>query len=98
MGEHDLVEIIEGALLAAAEPLSKRELAQLFDELDRPSAADITTALTAVAERCEGRGFELVEVASGFRSTGSSVGSSRKTTSCRLLPWAKRCLLTCSRL
>ena len=67
MGEHDLVEIIEGALLAAAEPLTKRELAQLFDELDRPSNADITTALTAVAERCEGRGFELVEVASGFR-------------------------------
>jgi len=67
MGEHDLVEIIEGALLAAAEPLTKRELAQLFDELDRPSTADITTALTAVAERCEGRGFELVEVASGFR-------------------------------
>jgi segregation and condensation protein B len=47
--------------------LTKRELAQLFDELDRPSTADITTALTAVAERCEGRGFELVEVASGFR-------------------------------
>ena len=67
MGEHDLVEIIEGALLAAAEPLTKRELAQLFDELDRPSTADIATALTAVAERCEGRGFELVEVASGFR-------------------------------
>lgn len=67
MGEHDLIEIIEGALLAAAEPLTKRELAQLFDELDRPSTADITTALTAVAERCEGRGFELVEVASGFR-------------------------------
>jgi segregation and condensation protein B len=67
MGEHDLVEIIEGALLAAAEPLTKRELAQLFDELDRPSTADITTTLTAVAERCEGRGFELVEVASGFR-------------------------------
>ena len=67
MGEHDLVEIIEGALLAAAEPLTKRELAQLFDDLDRPSTADITTALTAVAEGCEGHGFELVEVASGFR-------------------------------
>ena len=33
MGEHDLVEIIEGALLAAAEALTKRELAQLFDDL-----------------------------------------------------------------
>ena len=34
MGDHDLVEIIEGALLAAGEPLSKKQLAQLFDELD----------------------------------------------------------------
>ena len=67
MGDHDLVEIIEGALLAAGEPLSKKQLAQLFDELDRPSTPDITAALAEVAERCDGRGFELAEVASGFR-------------------------------
>ena len=67
MGDHDLVEIIEGALLAAGEPLTKKQLAQLFDELDRPSTADITAALGEVAERCDGRGFELAEVASGFR-------------------------------
>ena len=67
MGDHNLVEIIEGALLAAGEPLSTKQLAQLFDELDRPSTADITAALAEVAERCDGRGFELAEVASGFR-------------------------------
>ena len=67
MGDHDLVEIIEGALLAAGEPLSKKQLAQLFDELDRPTTSDITAALAEVAERCDGRGFELAEVASGFR-------------------------------
>ena len=67
MGDHDLVEIIEGALLAAGEPLSKKQLAQLFDELDRPSTSDIAAALAEVAERCDGRGFELAEVASGFR-------------------------------
>ena len=67
MGEHDLVEIIEAALLAAGEPLTKKQVAQLFDELDRPSTADITAALAEVAERCDGRGFELTEVASGFR-------------------------------
>ncbi len=67
MGDHDLVEIIEGALLAAGEPLSKKQLSQLFDELDRPSTSDITSALADVAERCDGRGFELAEVASGFR-------------------------------
>ena len=67
MGDHDLVEIIEGAVLAAGEPLSKKQLAQLFDELDRPSTSDITAALAEVAERCDRRGFELAEVASGFR-------------------------------
>ena len=67
MGDHDMVEIIEGALLAAGEPLSKKQLAQLFDELDRPSTSDITAALAEVAARCDGRGFELAEVASGFR-------------------------------
>ena len=67
MGDQDLVKIIEGALLAAGEPLTKKQLAHLFDELDRPSAADIRTALDEVSERCEGRGFELAEVASGFR-------------------------------
>ena len=54
-------------MLAADEPLSKKQLAQLFDELDRPSASDITAALDEVASRCDGRGFELAEVASGFR-------------------------------
>ena len=67
MGDHDLVEILEGALLAADEPLTKKQLAQLLDELDRPSTSDIATALDEVSSRCEGRGFELVEVASGFR-------------------------------
>ena len=67
MGDHDLVEILEGALLAADEPLTKKQLAQLFDELDRPSTSDIATALDEVSSRCEGRGFELAEVASGFR-------------------------------
>ena len=67
MGDHDLVEILEGALLAADEPLTKKQLAQLFDELDRPSMSDIATALDEVSSRCEGRGFELAEVASGFR-------------------------------
>jgi len=67
MGDHNLVEIIEGALLAAGEPLSKKQLAQLFDELDRPSISVITAALAEVAVRCNGRGFELAEVASGFR-------------------------------
>ena len=67
MEPEQLVEIIEGALLAAGEPLSKRQLGQLFDELERPSTKAISDALVQVVERCEGRGFELTEVASGYR-------------------------------
>lgn len=67
MEPEQLVEIIEGALLAAGEPLSKRQLGQLFDDLERPSTKAISDALVLVAERCEGRGFELTEVASGYR-------------------------------
>tara|TARA_R110002072_G_scaffold51201_17_gene137120 strand:- start:85 stop:915 length:831 start_codon:yes stop_codon:yes gene_type:complete len=67
MSETGLVQIIEGALLAAAKPLSVAQLAELFEEHERPEAAALREALAEVAERCEGRGFELQEVASGFR-------------------------------
>ena len=62
-----LVQIVEGALLAAGKPLAVQQLAELFEEAERPSNGDIREALAAVSERCAGRGFELVEVASGYR-------------------------------
>ena len=67
MAETNLVQILEGALLAAGRPLTVQNLAELFDEGARPGAADIRKALGEIAARCEGRGFELQEVASGFR-------------------------------
>lgn len=65
--ETGLVQIIEGAILAADKPLTVQNLAELFEEQERPANTEIREALKAVAERCEGRGFELQEVASGFR-------------------------------
>jgi len=62
-----LVQIIEGALLAAGKPLTVAQLAELFEEAERPPREDIRAALEEVAARCEDRGFELREVASGFR-------------------------------
>lgn len=62
-----LQRIVEGALLAAAKPLAIDEIAALFDENDRPGNDAIRAALTAIAEQTVGRGFELREVASGFR-------------------------------
>jgi segregation and condensation protein B len=63
----DLIQICEGALLAAGKPLTVTQLGDLFEEGERPDNSAIREALQAVAERCEGRGFELCEVASGFR-------------------------------
>jgi len=67
MSETGLVQILEGALMAAGEPLSLKRMGQLFDDLDRPATEDFREALEVVRERCEGRGYELVEVASGYR-------------------------------
>jgi segregation and condensation protein B len=67
MSETGLVQIIEGALLAAGRPLTVAQLVDLFDEHERPEHTSIREALDAAAERCEGRGFELLEVAGGFR-------------------------------
>ncbi len=67
MSETGLVQIIEGALLAAGKPMTVAQLAELFEEQERPENALIRETLKEVAERCDNRGFELIEVASGFR-------------------------------
>jgi segregation and condensation protein B len=67
MSDIGLVQIIEGALLAAGRPVTVAQLADLFEDYERPENTAIREALREVAERCEERGFELQEVASGFR-------------------------------
>jgi len=62
-----LQQIIEGLLLSAGKPLSVAALAELFVEEERPANDQIRETLARIAEQCEGRGFELKEVASGFR-------------------------------
>jgi segregation and condensation protein B len=62
-----LKPIIEAALLASQQPLSIAQLEQLFLEAERPSHTELAQTLEALAQDCEGRGVELVEVASGFR-------------------------------
>ena len=67
MAETGLVQILEGAILAAGRPLSVQNMAELFEEQERPENTEIRAALKEIAERCEDRGYELQEVASGFR-------------------------------
>ena len=62
-----LVQILEAAILAADKPLTVLNMADLFEPAGRPPNAAIRAALKEIAQRCEQRGFELTEVASGFR-------------------------------
>ncbi len=65
--EHKLKQIVEGALLAAGRPLSLDQLQGLFSESEVPEKKDLRDVLSALTEDYEGRGIEVVEVASGFR-------------------------------
>jgi len=60
-------QILEGAILAADKPLSIDALIQLFGEDEQPSRADVKIVLAEIQTDFEDRGFELKEVASGFR-------------------------------
>ncbi|MFN2328128.1 MAG: SMC-Scp complex subunit ScpB [Chromatocurvus sp.] len=67
MTQSSLVQIVEGALLAAGRPLTLAQLGELFEEHEKPTTDELREALDTVAGNCEGRGFELKQVASGYR-------------------------------
>ena len=62
-----LRQIVEGALLAAAKPLDVNRLEALFEDDERPPRDQIKAALDEIESDCRGRGFELKQVASGYR-------------------------------
>ncbi|WP_237065673.1 SMC-Scp complex subunit ScpB [Microbulbifer guangxiensis] len=62
-----LRRIVEGALLASGQPLSEDRLLSLIDEGERPEKSALREVLQEIAENCAERGFELCEVASGWR-------------------------------
>lgn len=62
-----LERIVEGALLAAGKPLAIDDLSALFDEHEQPGSEALRAALANIAAASAGRGFELREVASGYR-------------------------------
>lgn len=62
-----LKRIIEAVLMAVGRPLSLQHIAELFDAEERPTTGDIQGALNAIGQDCEGRGYELKVVASGYR-------------------------------
>lgn len=62
-----LRKIVEATLLAAAKPLNISQLQDLFDEGQKPSREEFAAALEDIKTDTGDRGFELVEVASGWR-------------------------------
>ena len=62
----NLSQIIEGAVLAADKPLSIDHIMQLFPD-GEPSRAQVREAIAEIQVHCEGRGYQLKEVASGYR-------------------------------
>ena len=67
MSNHSqLKQIIEGAILAAEQPLSLDRLSQLFEK-DPPDRAEIREAIEQIKADCEEKGFELQQIASGYR-------------------------------
>jgi segregation and condensation protein B len=70
MEQQKLKNILEAILMSAGKPLSADKLVKMFDEDARPSITDVKKQLQALVQDCEGRGIELVEVASGYRYQG----------------------------
>ena len=69
MGDFDnkVKMIIEGLLLAASRPLNLSEIAQVFDADERPDKKELKKVIEVIEADCSDRGFELQEVASGYR-------------------------------
>lgn len=59
--------IVEGALMAADKPLSLDQLQTLFDDHERPTRTVLEHVISLIEHSCQGRGFELRKVASGWR-------------------------------
>ncbi len=68
MKTKQLKNIIEAALLAADHPLTAEQLHRLFeDDEKQPSKDDIRKVIAELVDECEGRGYELKKIASGYR-------------------------------
>jgi len=67
MEASNLKNIVEAALLAAGRPIDVEQIRNLFEEYERPAAADVRQALEFLASEYDGRALQLIEVASGWR-------------------------------
>lgn len=59
--------IVEGLLLAAGRPLTLDNITAVFSDDEKPDRKELKAVMDAISADCDDRGFELKEVASGFR-------------------------------
>ena len=59
--------IVEGLLLAAGRPLSLDNIIQVFSDDEKPDRDELKAVMQRITEECGDRGFELKEIASGYR-------------------------------
>jgi segregation and condensation protein B len=62
-----VIQVVEGALMAAGGPLTLDQILGLYPDEQRPAREEIRDAVAAITEDYQGRGIELVEVAGGWR-------------------------------
>jgi segregation and condensation protein B len=67
MQPEQLKPIVEAALLASTQPMTIAQLKAIFGEEEEVGSDELEAALAALVGECEGRGVELLEVASGWR-------------------------------
>ena len=63
----ELAPLLEAFLLASGKPQSLERLFELFEEGERPEPPGFKKALERLRKSCDGRAFELKEVATGYR-------------------------------
>ena len=68
MTPEELANVLEAAMLAAGRALSLDDFLALFTgSVDAPDRGELRKALAQLGDALDGRGIELVEVASGYR-------------------------------
>ena len=68
MDSKHLQKVVEGAILAAGKPIGVNQIMSLFGLEDaQPTREEVLAALEDIANDCRDRGYELKQVASGYR-------------------------------
>lgn len=65
--DHKVKIIVEGVLMAAGRPLSLDQIGEVFSDDERPDKKELHSILGQISTECDDRGFELKQVASGYR-------------------------------